>query len=363
MNNKRWIAAVLLLMLLLAGPVLASAAGSVTVEISFRVVNAPSTVVMDAVNGAPAPEAGVFVNTTGGKFRITYTEPGEYSYKVYQRPGPDPDLEYDGVVYDVQVTVYERKDGTLGAVTEVWIPGNPFKAMEIVFENPPGARIDKDQRLNNGRRTKETVKGNPGDRITYYITVTNGSNKTVYDVNVTDEVPARLQLVADSISDGGSEANGVVSWKLGDIAALSSKTVEFTVTVPNVNVASTWTNIAEGSYADSPEGAPKTRAVEDEAERHELRTNEVEAIYAPNGPTTAPDATVTPAPEEGDSTNKNPSGEPGADSDDGNESSTTPQTGDTSQLILWSALMGASLLGIILCFLFLRRKRKNNSEK
>ena len=351
MNNKRLIAAILLLMLLLAVPVWASAAESVTVEISFRVINAPSTVVMDAVDGAPAPEPGRFVNTTGDRFRISFTKAGTYGYRVYQEPGPDPDLEYDGVVYDVLVTVYEKPDGTLDTIVEAWIPGNDFKAMEIVFENPPGARIDKDQRLNNGVRTKKTVWGNPGDKITYYITVTNGGSNPVFDVIVTDGIPEGLLLVEDSISDGGSEEDGVIEWTLGDIAALGSKTVQFTVIVPNVSEPTTWTNVAEGSYVAST----ATRA--GSSPRHELRTNVVEAIYEPDEPGETDKPTPTPTPGAAEPT---PSATAGTD---GSGSSNTPQTGDTSQLILWSALMGASLLGIVLCFFFIGRKKKDKSEE
>lgn len=331
----------LLLLVMAAAPVQALAAGSVAVEIPFTVNGASATVVMEALEGAPEPETGSFANVTGGKFRLSYTELGAYHYKIYQRPGADETLEYDGVTYDVVITVYQKQDGTLGAQIEAWVPGNSFKAMEIIFSNPPGMRIDKDQRRNDGSRTKELVWGDPGDKITYYITVFNGSSGPVYDVTVTDAIPAGMRLVPDSISDGGGESGGVVSWQLGDLPAVSSKTVFFSVIVPTVNKRTIWTNIAEGSYATAPAGeaaaydgtdpSANSRAVT----RYDMITNEVEAIYSPDEtppPTPTPTPPV-PTPPPTASPSPRPAGN-------------LPKTGDESDPAQWLGLLSVSVLGL-----------------
>ena len=342
-----------LMLLLLAAPISVTAEESVAVEVSFTVVNAPGNVVMKALDGAPAPSPDRFENTSGNSFRIEFTEPDDYYYQVYQEsPGPNPEMEYDGVVYEVHVVVICEDDGSLSAVWEALIPGNAYKAMGIVFTNPPVPRIDKDQKINNGVRTKETLRGNPGDRLTYYITVTNGSDTAIYDVNVTDGIPDGLLLAVDSISDNGGEENGIITWNIGDISPASSKTVYFSAVVPNVNVLTKWTNVAVGTYADGPISVG--RALTDDIVRHDLITNEVEAIYEPGETTTDPEETTSSAPEE--TTTAPTTNDP--TSAGGNSSS--PKTGDDSQLKLWLALMVISLLAILATMIVAVRKGKRN---
>ena len=350
MNSKKPIAMILLLLVLLAMPVQVFAEGSVTVEIPFTVNGAPATVVMEAQEAAPAPETDRFVNTAGGTFRLSFSEAGTYQYAVYQEPGPDETLEYEGTIFDVQITIEEQTDGTLASRVEISRRGNAHKVEAIVFTNPPGMRIEKDQQRNDGSRTKERVWGDPNDKITYYITVVNGSTSPVYDVAVLDAIPEGMTLVPGSISDGGGEVGGVIFWQLGELTSTSSRTVHFTVTVPTVNERTIWTNIAEGSYADAPAEETVAHAETRELTRHELTTNEVETIYIPGE--TPPTPTPTPTP-----TDPMPTPPPTAiptPRPDG----TLPKTGDGSDPALWLGLLSVSALGITAAAILLNSARK-----
>lgn len=71
-----------------------------------------------------------------GRFdKISYTEPGDYKYKVYQLKGSHKDIVYDEPVYEVTVRVVREETGELMA--EVWAVKNQSeqKVDEIRFVN------------------------------------------------------------------------------------------------------------------------------------------------------------------------------------------------------------------------------------
>ena len=75
-----------------------------------------------------------------------------------------------------------------------------------------------------------------GDIITYYINLSN-TGKAVSDAFiVTDAIPAKTTLVAGSISHGGTESNGTITWNVDPMAAGSSKTLSFEVKVGDAKI-------------------------------------------------------------------------------------------------------------------------------
>ncbi len=137
------------------------------------------------------------------------------------------------------------------------IPSNEVEIEEFV----PHISIEKEQSVGEGSRTKEKLEVKPGDEVTYYLTVTSDGEEdsVAVDVTVKDEIPAGLELVEDSISDGGTMADGIITWQLGDMAKGASKTVSFKVTVPEAGKS--WKNMATASHRppedpDNPEDTP-----------------------------------------------------------------------------------------------------------
>lgn len=135
MMKKYCIVFVSLLLLMMAMPLQAFAVESVTAEISFVVRNAPGTVVIEAVGDAPLPEVTEFADTFSGAFEITYTEPGNYSYHIYQRLGERRDVIYSGVIYNVLVSVFVNEYDQLYTVVTLGTKGNPDKPEQIEFIN------------------------------------------------------------------------------------------------------------------------------------------------------------------------------------------------------------------------------------
>ncbi len=147
-------------------------------------------------------------------------------------------------------------------------PDIPSNEVEI---EKPEINIQKTQYIGNNAagETKDLLSVKPGDVITYCLTVSNGSDKDATDVIVTDQIPDGLTLVNGSISDGGTVGRDqIITWKLGTLKAHDSKKVQFKATVPQVDQAARWTNIAyvtSGNPDPDPEEDPKTPSNEVEA--------------------------------------------------------------------------------------------------
>ena len=135
MNSKKLISMILLLFLMLAMSFQAFAEGAATAEIPFAVNNASGTVVVEAVDGAPLPKQTEFEGVSTGKFEFSFTKPGEYYYKVYQKSGTEQGVTYDSTVYSVCIAVFSNNDGSLYSVTAVNVEDSSQKAEIAEFEN------------------------------------------------------------------------------------------------------------------------------------------------------------------------------------------------------------------------------------
>ena len=135
MNSKKLISMILLLLLVLAMPFQAFAEGAATAEIPFAVKNASGTVVIESVDSAPLPKQTEFEGVSTGKFELSFTRPGEYYYKVYQKSGTEQGVTYDSTVYSVCIAVFSNNDGSLYSVTAVNVEYSSQKAEIAEFEN------------------------------------------------------------------------------------------------------------------------------------------------------------------------------------------------------------------------------------
>ena len=135
MNSKKLISMILLLLLMLAMPFQVFAEGTATAEIPFAVKNASGTVIIEAVDGAPLPKQTEFEGVIEGKFEFSFTKPGEYYYKVYQKSGTEQGVTYDSTVYSVCIAVFSNNDGSLYSITAVNVEDSSQKAEIAEFEN------------------------------------------------------------------------------------------------------------------------------------------------------------------------------------------------------------------------------------
>lgn len=134
--NKKWIITAVFLCLSLAlMPLQAFAMEGVSAELPFTVENTTGTVVIEAVDGAPLPEQTEFAGVTEGKFILSFEDPGDYAYKVYQKPGTEAGVTYDKTIYDAVVSVFVNEEDEPYTVVTLSIAGDTLKPEKIKFTN------------------------------------------------------------------------------------------------------------------------------------------------------------------------------------------------------------------------------------
>ena len=100
---------------------------------------------------------------------------------------------------------------------------------------------------------------NNGDVITYSISVKNTGSDTLFDMLVTDAVPANTKLVASSITSSNpdvvtsTESNGVINWTIKELKSGEEIVVSFKVTVALTKENATIRNVATTKLPGEPE--------------------------------------------------------------------------------------------------------------
>ncbi len=208
-----------------------------------------------------------------------------YTYVVHEKQETVYDyITYDETQYLVEVTVTDNGDGTVTAVPKITIQGGSEEYSGAAFYNvynAPEIEVEKTQAVGPNATyaasQTEKVSVKADDMVTYFITITNSGEGYAKNVVIKDEIPEGLILAADSISDGGTVKDGVITWKLDKVAAATRvsaeeliptvKTVSFCVTVPEVEESTEWKNVASVTYNEpgDKEDTPPT----------EQETNEV----------------------------------------------------------------------------------------
>lgn|GEM_PF-2886165 len=125
----------------------------------------------------------------------------------------------------------------------------------------PKLTLVKQQAVNGGEKTSESVKARPGDTITYYLTLTNdeGSESAAKDVDIVDDIPQGMKYVEGSAVGDATVSNGSVRWTIGSLKAGQSVLVSYQASIPEDAEAATYSGTANAScYIESSEDSPKT---------------------------------------------------------------------------------------------------------
>lgn len=288
----------LLLLMLMAAQALALDTGSVTVAIPFTVEYASGTVVMEALNGAPSPETAELA-AAQGSFEVTFTNPGNYQYRIFQRPGEDERIRYDQTVYQVTLFVMSDDDGRLSASVTVGTDGDAHKPESIAFVN---------EQKTGGLRITKTVKGSDGDT----------SREWHFTITLSD--------TADKLYSGVWFDTGV-----GHVTLRHGETVTLEGIMMGTRYKVTEDDADTDGYTTTFIGAEGV--IGGEAVMNVAFVNEKGA--AGESPTTTPSAS-------GNASNSTPS---------------TPKTGDETMLVVWAGLAGLSLAAIVVILLLGRKRR------
>ena len=154
-------------------------------------------------------------------------------------------------------------------------PSNPVEE-ETDVPNVVIKKLQSTPDQHDGKPVDVLLHVPAGAEVTYHVTVTNDpkrpeSTQAATGVVVTDHVPDGLELV-EVLDDGAYDAEtGNITWNVGDLAARESKTVRFTVKVPQVPAYTKWVNTASTHYDNNPDNPD-----DPEEPKPEKPSNEVE---------------------------------------------------------------------------------------
>lgn len=165
-----------------------------------------------------------------------------------------PYVDEDQVWKNVATVVYDNNPDNPDTPED---PKNPENSNEVEAEGlTPEVAINKTQKVNDGKATKEVQTVNAGDKVTYILTVTNNGEAEALKLTINDKVPTGLELVAGSVQ--GADAfvigeDGTIEWTLANLAVGASAEVSFAVKVPAVVKETSWINVATVVYDNNPD--------------------------------------------------------------------------------------------------------------
>lgn len=125
----------------------------------------------------------------------------------------------------------------------------------------PKLTLTKQQAVNGGEKTSESVKARPGDTITYYLTLSNdeSAQAAAQDVAIADDIPEGMVYVEGSATGDATVSNGTVRWSIGKVNAGQSVLVSYKASIPEDAEAATYSGTANAScYIENEEDSPKT---------------------------------------------------------------------------------------------------------
>lgn len=191
------------------------------------------TVVEDKISDEGVLENGV-ITWQLGELRVG----GEYTFS------------YETVTPEVLEPTFWESSSTVCYENN---PSNEDEAPVVIESNivcertvdKPVVTIEKTQAIGSDKQTKDKLSLSIGDKVTYCLTVKNTGKIPAKDVVVADDVPKGMTVNKDSISDGGSlKDDKTVSWKIDRIEPGESKTVKFTVSIPDGEDGTVFENTA-----------------------------------------------------------------------------------------------------------------------
>jgi len=215
-------------------------------------------------------EVATTTNKTDGiiEFKdVVFKEAGTFVYTITEVVDNEEPIVYDTNTYPVRIVVTDDLKGQLHAAvadsSENVVFTNTYKAPEITVEKVQViSGVEHDH-------THGLVEVKPGDEVTYVIRANNAQGvATAKKTVITDKIPEGLELV--SISNNGTQKDGIITWTIGDLEAGKNVEVSFTVKVPEVEENTEWENIATVKFnngkdpenPDEPNETKETNKVE-----------------------------------------------------------------------------------------------------
>ena len=161
-------------------------------------------IIIESENSAfPAPRSNAIeiTDTETGKFEIEIDEPGTFVYKVYEKEGSEPDINYDKNVYIVTVFVEEASDNTLKYAVIAKLEETDEKPDTIEFEDT----VDDDEIV-----TTETTDPVPTETdVTTTDTDSSADTSSYYPESTTPKVTTAVTTTTTADRDHDDTENPI----------------------------------------------------------------------------------------------------------------------------------------------------------
>lgn len=293
----------------------------------------------EAVLGEEVGYSIVYRNNTGAEMQVTITDTLDERLEYLEGTATKNGVYNNGVLtWTLTVPAGETVTVTFSARIKADAQGSVENTVVILENNVeyktntvttevlvPDYKVTKTQSVNGKKSTDKTVSAEIGDKITYSITLENTGDVALNDISIVDTVPKGLIVNPQAdVNNDGMLQDGVITWNIQTLEIGEKITVSFTATVPEVEEAAVYKNVAvalydkDGDGEDDPEESNGVEVEVDEPEKEPEKTPEKE----------------------------------------NNSDKKSPQTGDRTNFTMWLALLFVSSMGLSGVYLH-SRKRKN----
>ncbi|MDH3273605.1 MAG: DUF4347 domain-containing protein, partial [Gammaproteobacteria bacterium] len=206
-----------------------------------KTVASPDTLTFTAGQTTIVNGTATLQGASGALLSLRSSIPGS-SFLFTLGAGATKDISF----VDVQDSDASESDAALTPID----PANSVNSGNTVAWFSPTITLSK---------SADVATAKPGDAITYTLTYGNSSVGDATNLVITDTIPANTTLVPASITGGGTESGGVITWNLGPLAAGQvNRTADFAVTVDaGVLAGVVIDNNATANFDDSG-GTPQT---------------------------------------------------------------------------------------------------------
>lgn len=193
---------------------------------------------------------------------LTYVEGSATKHGVYNKETHtvtwvirDVAAKADGEV-SFKATVNEKAIEVINNVASIQVGNNPEISVDTdTVETEvlvPEIEMTKKQALGDGEATTSQIQVKTGDKVTYYITVSNKGNLEATDVIVSDTIPAGMAVIENSISDKGALKDGTITWTVDKLKANESIVVSFSVNITETEAGAKLKNVAISTHGNDP---------------------------------------------------------------------------------------------------------------
>ena len=292
--------------------------------------------VMKYLNGTTVATG---TNDANGKVtlgEVSFADPGEFAFQIYEVPGNETNMTYDSSVINVAAKVTDNYDGKPLQVT--WIYGGeaPLTFTNNYTEATGQLVVTKQVAGTGADSAKE---------FTFTVTLSQALNGTYGDMVFKNGVAVITLKAGDTVTASGLPIGVTYTVEENDYSAdgytTNAEGATGTIKADVISVASFVNTKNESQTEESSSSTEESSSSTDES------TGSTEESSSSTGESTGSTEESTAAQSSTAQTRGN-----------NKDNDKTVKTGDNTNMVVWLTLMAVAVVGVVTLLLF--RRRKNN---